>query len=64
MPFPDLSVEVIFVFSSSEDISHVLVIKLNRLFFIQRKRLLDNTEMLDRTTRRLDHGYKVTLETG
>jgi hypothetical protein len=37
---------------------------LNRLFFIQRKRLLDNTEMLDRTTRRIDHGYKVTLETG
>lgn len=29
----------------------------------QRKRLLDNTEMLDRTTRRIDHGYKVTLET-
>lgn len=29
----------------------------------QRRRLLENTEMLDRSTRRLDHGYKVTLET-
>ncbi|XP_052070642.1 vesicle transport through interaction with t-SNAREs homolog 1A-like isoform X2 [Mytilus californianus] len=29
----------------------------------QRRRLLDNTEMLDRATRRIEHGYKVTLET-
>lgn len=29
----------------------------------QRQRLLDNTESLERTSRRLDHGYKITLET-
>ncbi|KAK3091316.1 hypothetical protein FSP39_018876 [Pinctada imbricata] len=29
----------------------------------QRQRLLDNTENLDRSTRRLDHGYRVALET-
>ncbi|OWF53325.1 vesicle transport through interaction with t-SNAREs homolog 1A-like [Mizuhopecten yessoensis] len=29
----------------------------------QRKRLLDNTDALDRTSRRLDHGYRIALET-
>ncbi|XP_062611041.1 vesicle transport through interaction with t-SNAREs homolog 1A-like [Saccostrea cucullata] len=29
----------------------------------QRQRLLDNTETLDRASRRLEHGYKITLET-
>lgn len=31
---------------------------------LQRQRLLDNTETLDRASRRLEHGYKITLETG
>ncbi|XP_005090506.1 vesicle transport through interaction with t-SNAREs homolog 1A [Aplysia californica] len=29
----------------------------------QRARLLDNTETLERTSRRLDHGYRITVET-
>lgn len=30
----------------------------------QRARLLDNTETLERSSRRLDHGYRIALETG
>ncbi|CAL1545355.1 unnamed protein product, partial [Lymnaea stagnalis] len=29
----------------------------------QRARLLDNTETLERTGRRLDHGYRIAIET-
>ncbi|GFR79041.1 vesicle transport through interaction with t-SNAREs homolog 1A-like, partial [Elysia marginata] len=29
----------------------------------QRARLLDNTETLERTSRRLDHGYRIAIET-
>ena len=34
------------------------------IMLLQRQRLLDNTETLDRASRRLEHGYKITLETG
>ena len=46
-----------------KNISHQLD-KPSPAFCLQRQRLLDNTEHLERAGKRLEHGYKTVLETG